>query len=66
MTTRPADPESTTGGGFAWRERLFSTLQRRGAIAVLILVVAIAALTFDNFLSAQNLRTSCFRGPSSA
>src|SRR5215207_7894428 len=57
MTTRPADPESTTGGGdFAWRERLFTTLQRRGAIAVLILVVAIAALTFDNFLTAQNLQ----------
>ncbi len=45
MTTRPVDPKSTTGGGFAWRERLFTTLQRRGAIAVLILVVAIAALT---------------------
>ena len=62
MTTRPADPESTTGGGFAWRERLFSTLQRRGAIAVLILVVAIAALTFDNFLTAQNLQNIVLQG----
>ena len=62
MTIRPADPESTAGGGFAWRERLFSTLQRRGAIAVLILVVAIAALTFDNFLSAQNLQNIVLQG----
>src|SRR4028119_52839 len=62
MTTRPADPESTTGGGLAWRERLFTTLQKRGAIAVLILVVAIAALTFDNFLTAQNLQNIVLQG----
>ena len=62
MTTRPADPDSTTGGRFAWRERLFTTLQKRGAIAVLILVVAIAALTFDNFLTAQNLQNIVLQG----
>src|SRR5918998_351187 len=62
MTTRPADPESTTGGGLAWRERLFTTLQKRGAIAVLILVVAIAALAFDNFLTAQNLQNIVLQG----
>src|ERR671917_303202 len=62
MTTRPADPESTTGGGLAWRERLFTILQKRGAIAVLILVVAIAALTFDNFLTAQNLQNIVLQG----
>src|SRR5918997_1318079 len=62
MTTRPAEPESTAGGGLAWRERLFTTLQKRGAIAVLILVVAIAALTFDNFLTAQNLQNIVLQG----
>src|SRR5918998_1644889 len=62
MTTRPADPESTTGGGLAWRERLFTILQKRGAIAVLILVVVIAALTFDNFLTAQNLQNIVLQG----
>src|ERR671921_2464271 len=61
MTTRSAQPE-TTGGNRAWRERLFTTLQRRGAIAVLILVVAIAALTFDNFLTAQNLQNIVLQG----
>ena len=61
MTTRPAQPE-TTGGGPAWRERLFTTLQRRGAIVVLILVVAVASLTFDNFLTAQNLQNIVLQG----
>jgi ribose transport system permease protein len=61
MTARPADPE-TTGGSPAWRDRLFTTLQRRGAIAVLILVVVISALAFDNFLSAQNLQNIVLQG----
>src|SRR5919107_2230935 len=61
MTTQPAQPE-TTGGNRAWRERLFTTLQRRGAIAVLILVVAVASLTFDNFLTAQNLQNIVLQG----
>jgi ribose/xylose/arabinose/galactoside ABC-type transport system permease subunit len=54
--------KKTTGGGLAWRERLFTTLQRRGAIAVLILVVAGASLAFDNFLTAQNLQNIVLQG----
>ena len=61
MSTRPADPE-TTNGGLAWRERLFTTLQRRGAVVVLILVVAISALAFDNFLTEQNLENIVLQG----
>src|SRR5919112_4733053 len=61
MSTRPADTE-TAGGSPAWRERLFTTLQRRGAIVVLIVVVAISALTFDNFLTAQNLQNIVLQG----
>jgi ribose transport system permease protein len=61
MSTRPADPE-TTNGGLAWRERLFTTLQRRGAIVVLILVVAVSALVFDNFLTEQNLENIVLQG----
>jgi galactofuranose transport system permease protein len=61
MSTRPADPE-TTRGSLAWRERLFTTLQRRGAVVVLILVVAISALAFDNFLTEQNLENIVLQG----
>src|ERR687893_2640166 len=61
MTTRPADP-GASGGGLAWRERLFTILQRRGAVVVLVLVVAIAALAFDNFLTAQNLQNIVLQG----
>jgi galactofuranose transport system permease protein len=61
MSTRPADSE-TTNGSFAWRERLFTTLQRRGAVVVLILVVAVSALAFDNFLTEQNLENIVLQG----
>jgi galactofuranose transport system permease protein len=61
MATRPAAPE-TTGGSPAWRERLFTTLQKRGAIAVLILVVVVSSLTFNNFLTAQNLQNILLQG----
>lgn len=61
MTSRPPDA-GDTGKGHAWRERLFTTLQRRGAIAVLILVVAVSAITFDNFLTAQNLQNIVLQG----
>src|ERR687889_2130715 len=61
MSTRPADTE-TAGGSPAWRERLFTTLQRRGAIVVLILVVAVSALVFDNFLTEQNLENIVLQG----
>jgi len=61
MSTRPADTESAVRST-AWRERLFTTLQRRGAIAVLILVVAVSALVFDNFLTEQNLENIVLQG----
>src|SRR5918999_1987267 len=61
MSTRPADTE-TAGGNLAWRDRLFTTLQRRGAIAVLVLVVVVSALAFDNFLTAQNLENIVLQG----
>src|SRR5215203_5905067 len=54
MSTRSADTESL-GGSPAWRDRLLTTLRRRGAIVVLILVVAVSAVVFDNFLTEQNL-----------
>src|SRR3712207_7937106 len=62
MTARPVDPDKAAGGAFDWRERLFTTLQRRGAIAVLVLVVIVAALTFDNFLTPQNLQNIVLQG----
>jgi galactofuranose transport system permease protein len=61
MSTRPADTQSV-GGSPAWRERLFTTLQRRGAVVVLILVVAVSAVAFDNFLTAQNLENIVLQG----
>jgi galactofuranose transport system permease protein len=61
MSTRPAD-SGTTSGSFAWRERLFTTLQRRGAVVVLILVVVVSALAFDNFLTEQNLENIVLQG----
>ena len=61
MTKWSADSE-TTGGNLAWRDRLFTTLQRRGAVVVLILVVAVSALAFDNFLTEQNLENIVLQG----
>src|ERR671917_1237116 len=61
MSTRPADTESAVRST-DWRERLFTTLQRRGAIVVLILVVAVSALAFDNFLTEQNLENIVLQG----
>jgi galactofuranose transport system permease protein len=61
MTTRPAGTESA-GGDSLWRERLFTTLQRRGAVVVLVLVVAVSAVAFDNFLTAQNLENIVLQG----
>jgi ribose/xylose/arabinose/galactoside ABC-type transport system permease subunit len=62
MTTRPVDPETANGGAVVWRERLFDTLQRRGAIVVLLLVVVASALAFDNFFTAQNLQNIVLQG----
>jgi ribose/xylose/arabinose/galactoside ABC-type transport system permease subunit len=60
MATRSADPEAK--GHPFWRGRLVETLQRRGAVVVLILVVAASALAFDNFLTAQNLENIVLQG----
>jgi ribose/xylose/arabinose/galactoside ABC-type transport system permease subunit len=61
MSTRSADTEGL-GESPAWRERLFTTLQRRGAIVVLILVVAVSSVVFDNFLTEQNLENIVLQG----
>src|SRR5918999_4294964 len=61
MSTGSTDTEGL-GGSPAWRERLFTTLQRRGAIVVLILVVAVSAVVFDNFLTEQNLENIVLQG----
>ncbi len=45
----------TTGNGADRRERLFGRLQRQGAFVVLLLVVLVAAFTFDRFLTVANL-----------
>src|SRR4028119_1637797 len=48
-------PVAGEQGGLSRRARVFAILQRRGAIVVLLLVVAIASLQFDTFLTARNL-----------
>ena len=55
-------PAKTPGGGLAWRERLLMTLQKRGAIVVLILVVAVSALAFNNFFTTENLQNIVLQG----
>jgi galactofuranose transport system permease protein len=42
-------------GGLSRRERVFGVLQRRGALVVLLLVVVLASLRFDSFLTPRNL-----------
>lgn len=44
-----------TAGSFGWRERMFEMLRTRGALVLLLLVVVISSLTFDQFLTATNL-----------
>ena len=44
-----------TENGTDRRERLFGRLQRQGAFVVLLLVVVVAAFTFDRFLTVANL-----------
>ena len=48
-------PAGGEEGGPSRRERLFGTLQRRGAIVVLLIVVVVASLRFDSFLTLRNL-----------
>ena len=54
MTAKPAHLD--------WRERVFTTLQRRGAVVVLILVLVASSLAFNNFLTAQNLENIVLQG----
>ncbi|MDQ4127310.1 MAG: ABC transporter permease [Actinomycetota bacterium] len=53
----PADEGKTAG-----RERFIASLQRHGALAVLILIVAISAFAFENFFSFGNLRNIVAQG----
>ncbi len=48
-------PAAGGGPGPSRRARIFAVLQRRGAIVVLLLVVAIASVRFDSFLTTRNL-----------
>ena len=51
----PTPEKSPAQKGLSWQERLFDVVRKRGAIAVLILVVIISSIRFDNFLTANNL-----------
>ena len=69
MDTEPKNntPEkSTAQKGLSWQERVFDVVRKRGAIAVLILVVIISSIRFDGFLTANNLQNialqSAFEG----
>src|SRR3712207_7052836 len=56
MSTKPAATGAGTPAERAGRrERLYATLQRHGALAVLILVVAVSAFAFDRFFTYRNL-----------
>ncbi len=46
---------SVEGGAASRRESLFAMLQRHGALAVLLIIVAVGAFAFDNFLTVRNL-----------
>src|SRR5918998_4019054 len=65
MTAQGATPIHSTASadkGFTRRERLLGILRRRGAVAVLFLVVAVASLTFDGFLTMRNLENVLLQG----
>lgn len=51
----PASESTPQGTGTSRRELFFALLQRRGAILVLLIVVALASLRFDSFLTTRNL-----------
>src|SRR3712207_208850 len=56
MSTKPAATGAGTPAERAGRrERLYATLQRHGALAVLILIVAVSAFAFDRFFTYRNL-----------
>jgi ribose/xylose/arabinose/galactoside ABC-type transport system permease subunit len=43
------------GGELSRRERFYGVLQRHGALAVLVIIVVISALSFDQFFTGTNL-----------
>ncbi len=55
MSTNPAATAGTSADRVSRRERLYATLQRHGALAVLILIVAVSAFAFDRFFTYRNL-----------
>src|SRR5215212_191754 len=61
MSTGSADTEGL-GGSRAWRERLFTTLKRRGAIVVMILVVAVSSDVLDKFLKEKKIENIVLQG----
>jgi ribose/xylose/arabinose/galactoside ABC-type transport system permease subunit len=46
---------STVGRDTLRRERIFGAIQRRGALAVLVVIVIVAGLTLDLFLTPRNI-----------
>ena len=55
MSTKPATA-GTSAERAGRRERFYATLQRHGALAVLILIVAVSAFAFDRFFTYGNLK----------
>src|SRR3712207_5572808 len=55
QVTSQGTPTPPEDAGISRRERLFAILQRRGAIVVLILVIIVASVRFDSFLTERNL-----------
>ena len=55
MSTNAAAPAGTSADRVGRREKLYATLQRHGALAVLILVIAVSAFAFDRFFTFGNL-----------
>ncbi len=64
MATNPAGT-ATTGTSvdrISRRERFYAALQRHGALAVLILIVAVSAFVFDRFFTYGNLENIVAQG----
>ena len=57
---RPETPADA--GEAAGRDRLIASLQRHGALAVLVLIVAVSAFAFENFFTFGNLRNIVAQG----
>jgi ribose/xylose/arabinose/galactoside ABC-type transport system permease subunit len=55
MSTNAAAPAGTSADRVGRREKLYARLQRHGALAVLILILAVSAFAFDRFFTFGNL-----------